>query len=146
MLKRILLLLTALLLSACEKPTPFESAEALAEDPERLKELRLQCWDNREKLGEAQCNAVGDAERICFMGKGTPYTPHSALRTPHSTKFFHSDTEKWRASCEQDCWGLRISRTPYLRGSRKDSAGEVSLHAKAALDLLGSPPQPITTG
>ncbi|MEQ6328225.1 hypothetical protein VLF92_07825 [Pseudomonas chengduensis] len=55
---------------------PFESAEALAENPERLKELLLQCRDNRAELGEAQCNAVSDAQRIRFMGKGTPYTPH----------------------------------------------------------------------
>ena len=67
-MKKMSLLLATLLLSACEKPMPFESAEALAENPERLKELRLQCRDNRAKLGEAQCNAVIDAQRIRFMG------------------------------------------------------------------------------
>lgn len=71
-----MLLLTAMLLSACEKPMPFESAEVLAENPKRLEELRLQCRANRAKLGEAQCNAVSDAQRIRFMGKGTPYTPY----------------------------------------------------------------------
>ena len=75
-MRKISLLLTALLLSACEKPMPFESAETLAENPERLEELRLQCRAERAKLGEAQCNAVSDAQRIRFMGKGTPYTPH----------------------------------------------------------------------
>jgi len=88
-MKKMSLLLTAVLLSACEEPMPFESAEALAENPERLKELRLHCRDNRAKLGEAQCNAVGDAQRIRFMGKGTPYTLHPA-------KFFHADTEDGR--------------------------------------------------
>ncbi|MBS7661579.1 EexN family lipoprotein [Pseudomonas lalucatii] len=75
-MNKIWLLLSALLLSACEKPMPFESAEFLAENPERLKELNLQCRADRSKLGDAQCNAVGDAQRIRFMGKGTPYTPY----------------------------------------------------------------------
>lgn len=88
-MNRITLLLIALLLSACEKPMPFEPAEVLAENPERLKELRLQCRADRTKLGEAQCNAVGDAQRIRFMGKGTPYTPHPV-------KIFHSGTEDGR--------------------------------------------------
>ncbi|QSL92778.1 entry exclusion lipoprotein TrbK [Ectopseudomonas toyotomiensis] len=88
-MKKISLLLAVPLLSACDKPMPFESAEALAENPERLEDLRLQCRADRAKLGEAQCNAVGDAQRIRFMGKGTPYTPHPV-------KFFHSNTEDGR--------------------------------------------------
>lgn len=75
-MNRTPLLLLALLLSACEKPMPFESSETLADNPERLKELRLQCRADRSKLGDSQCNAVADAMRIRFMGKGTPYTPH----------------------------------------------------------------------
>ncbi len=35
-MKKVSLLLAALLLSACEKPMPFESAETLAENPKRL--------------------------------------------------------------------------------------------------------------
>ncbi|KFX68220.1 hypothetical protein TMS3_0120295 [Pseudomonas taeanensis MS-3] len=75
-MNRITLLLIALLLSACEKPMPFESAEALLANPERLKELGRQCKEDWDKLGNAQCNAVTEAERIRFMGKGTPYTPY----------------------------------------------------------------------
>ncbi|MDP5708036.1 hypothetical protein P3816_30175 [Pseudomonas aeruginosa] len=56
---------------------PFEPAEVLAENPERLEELRLQCRADRSKLGDAQCNAVTDAMRLRFMGKGTPYTPYT---------------------------------------------------------------------
>ena len=88
-MKKMSLLLAVLLLSACEKPMPFESAEALAENPERLKELRLQCRDNRAELGEVQCNAVSDAQRIRFMGKGNTYTPHPV-------QFFNSDTDNGR--------------------------------------------------
>lgn len=74
-MNRTPLLLLVLLLSACDKPMPFESAEFLAENPKRLEELRLQCRADQSKLGDAQCNAVADAQRIRFMGKGTPYTP-----------------------------------------------------------------------
>ena len=84
-----LLLVATLLLTACEKPMPFESAETLAENPERLEELRLQCKDNWDKLGNAQCNAVTEAQRKRFMGKGTPYTPRPV-------KIFHSGTEEGR--------------------------------------------------
>lgn len=75
-MNRIPLLLTALLLGACEKPMPFESAETLAENPERLNELQRQCREDWDKLGNVQCNAVTEAQRKRFMGKGTPYTPH----------------------------------------------------------------------
>ncbi|WP_343577838.1 EexN family lipoprotein [Pseudomonas sp.] len=85
-MKKMSLLLTAMVLSACEKPMPLESVEALVKNPKRLEELRLQCRDDRTKLGEAQCNAVTEAQRIRFMGKGTPYTPYPV-------KLFHTGTE-----------------------------------------------------
>ncbi|MDT4859849.1 hypothetical protein FQZ97_943770 [compost metagenome] len=87
-MKKMWLLLT-MVLSACEKPMPFESAEELAEKPERLKELQRQCRDDWDKLGNAQCNAVTEAERKLFMGKGTPYTPYPV-------KLFHSGAENGR--------------------------------------------------
>ena len=85
-MKKMSLLLTAMVLGACEKPMPVESAETLAENPKRLDELRLQCRDDQAKLGEAQCNAVSDVQRIRFMGKGTPYHPYPV-------KLFHSGPE-----------------------------------------------------
>lgn len=66
-------------LSACGKPAePLESAEALAADPQRLKELRAQCKADRAKVGDAQCAAVSEALSRRFMGSGTPYTPSTA--------------------------------------------------------------------
>ena len=65
----------ALALSACNRPAPIESADALASNPERLKELRAQCKADHAKVGDAQCNAVAEATRRRFMGSGTPYTP-----------------------------------------------------------------------
>lgn len=45
----------------------MESAEALAENPERLKELQAECRVDRARVGEAQCMAVADAMRKRFM-------------------------------------------------------------------------------
>lgn len=56
-----------LALTACGKPAPIESAEALAENPERLKELQAECRADRARVGEVQCMAVADAVRKRFM-------------------------------------------------------------------------------
>ena len=56
-----------LALAACGKSAPMESAEALAENPERLKELQAECRVDRARVGEAQCMAVADAVRKRFM-------------------------------------------------------------------------------
>jgi hypothetical protein len=70
----LLIVMPVLLVSACSKPVPFESAESLAANPERLRELRAQCKADHAKVGDAQCNAVAEATRKRFMGSGTPYT------------------------------------------------------------------------
>ena len=57
----------ALVLAACSKSAPIESAEALADNPERLKELQAECRTDRARVGEAQCMAVADAVRKRFM-------------------------------------------------------------------------------
>ncbi|WP_438307826.1 EexN family lipoprotein [Burkholderia pseudomallei] len=74
-MKRILLL-TALILAACGKSVPTETVESLAENPERLKELRQQCKTDRAKLGEEFCNRVAEATNRRFLNDGkAPYTP-----------------------------------------------------------------------
>lgn len=73
--------LLAAVLAACgqsETPAPpaLPTVEALAADPERLKELRQQCKLDRAKLGDELCNRVAEATRKRFYGDGTvPYTP-----------------------------------------------------------------------
>ena len=57
----------ALALTACGKSAPIESAEALVDHPERLKELQAECRADRARVGEAQCMAVADAVRKRFM-------------------------------------------------------------------------------
>lgn len=84
-MRKIIPFLLAAALVACGKsePTatprasgPTETVDSLAANPERLKELRLQCKTDRAKLGEELCNRVAEATNKRFLGDGkTPYTP-----------------------------------------------------------------------
>ncbi len=80
-MKKIMPFLFALALTACgqsETPAPavLPTVEALAADPERLKELRQQCRLDRAALSDELCNRVAEATRKRFFGDGTvPYTP-----------------------------------------------------------------------
>lgn len=66
----------ALLLSACGKSQPTETVESLANDPDRLKQLREQCKTERAKLGEELCDRVADATQRRFFGSDkVPYNP-----------------------------------------------------------------------
>ncbi|MZG24220.1 hypothetical protein F6X50_20630 [Dickeya dianthicola] len=38
-----------------------ETVESLLANPKRLKELRQQCYDDRDRVGNALCNRVGHA-------------------------------------------------------------------------------------
>lgn len=75
-MKKIILLLMTLALTACGPPAPTDTVESLVANPERLKELREQCKADRAKVGDALCNAVAEATRRRFIGDGkVPYTP-----------------------------------------------------------------------
>jgi hypothetical protein len=73
--------LCALALAGCSQETgapPADTAESLAADPERLKELRAQCKADRAKVGDAVCNAVAEATRRRFLGDGKSAYPKDA--------------------------------------------------------------------
>lgn len=73
---KILLSLLTIALAACGPSAPTDTVESLVANPERLKELREQCRNDRTKLGDALCNAVAEATHKRFMGDGkVPYTP-----------------------------------------------------------------------
>ncbi len=80
-MKRIAPLLLVAALTACgQSETPKQAdvptAEQLAADPTRLKELRQQCKIDRATLGDVLCNRVAEATRKRFYGDSqTPYTP-----------------------------------------------------------------------
>jgi len=79
-MKQLLIIGLVLLVSACDKPAPADTPESLAADPVRLKDLRAQCKSDHAKVGDAECNAVAEATRRRFMGRGTPYTPRAPAR------------------------------------------------------------------
>jgi len=60
-------------------PAPEPAAELvdeLARDPERLKEMRRLCREDREAVSEELCIAAAKATRQRFMGEGkAKYTP-----------------------------------------------------------------------
>jgi hypothetical protein len=75
-MNKIMLVALAVVLTGCGKAPPTETVEALAANPERLKELREQCKTDRAKLGDELCNRVAEATNRRFFGDGkTPYTP-----------------------------------------------------------------------
>ncbi|SKC74295.1 EexN family lipoprotein [Paraburkholderia hospita] len=69
-------LLLAVVLAGCGSSQPTETVESLSTNPERLKELRVQCILDHAKLGDELCNRVAEASRKRFFGDGkVPYTP-----------------------------------------------------------------------
>jgi uncharacterized lipoprotein YmbA len=76
-MNKLMLLVLAATLTACGKTEPPPTVEALASNPEKLKELREQCKTDRAKLGDELCNRVAEATNRRFFnnGKPTPYTP-----------------------------------------------------------------------
>lgn len=92
----VLIFASMLVLAACDrsaKPdliradvsaeTHADTAEALAADSERLKELMRQCKEERVRVSDALCQTVSAAWRVRFMGDGkSHYTP---APTPTST-------------------------------------------------------------
>ncbi|SAK81789.1 EexN family lipoprotein [Caballeronia ptereochthonis] len=75
-MKKILLLMLVVMLTACGKSEPVETVNSLVANPARLKELREQCKTDRAKLGDELCNRVAEATNRQFFGSGkAPYTP-----------------------------------------------------------------------
>lgn len=70
-----LLLIAILMLAACQQPAPTDTVESLAGNLERLKEVERLCKADHAKMGDALCNAAGEARRRRFMGDGKSNTP-----------------------------------------------------------------------
>ncbi|MDR0780586.1 MAG: EexN family lipoprotein [Pseudomonadales bacterium] len=76
-MNKIILLMLAVMLTACGKTEPIPTVDELAANPERLKELREQCKTDRPRMGDVLCNRVAEATGRRFFNNGqpTPYTP-----------------------------------------------------------------------
>ena len=57
------------MLAACN-PVKIPTAEAVASDPNRMREIMRQCKLEWAKVGDATCTAVTEAWRRRFMGNG----------------------------------------------------------------------------
>ena len=64
---RCVLVLCAALLVACSEQPADHLADALADDPVRLKALRAQCAADRQAAGEDACRAAAEAFRRRFF-------------------------------------------------------------------------------
>lgn len=58
------------LLIGCQPSMPAGTAESLAADPERLKDVQRQCWLDHASVGKEVCNAASEAYRRRFMRGG----------------------------------------------------------------------------
>ncbi|ESQ97709.1 hypothetical protein F753_19190 [Stutzerimonas chloritidismutans AW-1] len=80
-MKKVMPFLCVLAITACgQSETPASLAlptvDELAAEPALLKDLRLQCKQDRVKLGDGLCSRVAEATRKRFYGDGqVPYTP-----------------------------------------------------------------------
>jgi Conjugative transfer region protein TrbK len=76
---------TALLFAACQQPAPTDTVDSLASNLERLKEVERMCKADHAKMGDALCNAAGEARRRRFMGNGKS-NPSSTATAPVQSK------------------------------------------------------------
>lgn len=93
-MKYLSILLTALLVVACDKAPSIETVESLVVNPERLRELRARCKADHAKVGDAQCNAVAEATRRRFMSGGTAHLPAAPQPASSAASAASSDTAK----------------------------------------------------
>ena len=70
LLKTILVVTVAALVTACHAPTSEDSVESLTKDPERLKVVLKQCKDAPEAVPERTCRAAAEAFRQRFFTPG----------------------------------------------------------------------------
>ncbi|WP_414442130.1 EexN family lipoprotein [Burkholderia sp. 22PA0106] len=74
-MNKIILVVLALVLGACSKSAPTDTAESLASHPDQLHDVEKQCANDNEKMPVAECNAASEARHRLFIGNGPQYTP-----------------------------------------------------------------------
>ncbi|MDQ3271565.1 MAG: hypothetical protein M3Q12_05255 [Pseudomonadota bacterium] len=73
------------MLAACNPVKVPATAEAIASDPNRMRELMRQCKVEWAKVGDATCTLVTEAWRRRFMGNSDAQSSQSSTKTNLST-------------------------------------------------------------
>lgn len=66
--KVMLLLMVVAALTACGPSQPSETVDALAANPDRIKEIQRQCREDRSKVGDELCLRAAEAANRRFFG------------------------------------------------------------------------------
>lgn len=77
-MNRALLKAACLLMLAACNPVKVPTADAVAGDPNRMRDLMRQCKVEWSKVGDATCTAVMEAWRRRFFGKSDPTGPSAS--------------------------------------------------------------------
>lgn len=67
--------LLTMLLAGCSPSPAADTVDSLAANPERLKEVRRQCREEREKVSDALCAHAAEAFNRRFLGKQPQKSP-----------------------------------------------------------------------
>ena len=67
-MSKVMLLMLAATLTACGPSQPSETVDALAANPERIKEIQQLCKEDRAKVGEELCVRAAEAANRRFFG------------------------------------------------------------------------------
>ena len=67
-MNKVMLLMVVAALTACGPSQPSETVDALAANPDRIKEIQRQCKEDRAKVGDELCLRAAEAAKRRFFG------------------------------------------------------------------------------
>ena len=67
-MNKVMLLMVVAALTACGPSQPSETVDALAANPDRIKEIQRQCREDRSKVGDELCLREAEAANRRFFG------------------------------------------------------------------------------
>ena len=67
-MNKVMLLMVVAALTACGPSQPSETVDALAANPDRIKEIQRQCKEDRSKVGDELCLCAAEAANQRFFG------------------------------------------------------------------------------
>ena len=67
-MNKVMLLMLVAALTACGPPQPSDTVDALAANPERIKEIQRLCKEDRAKVDDELCRRAAEAAKRRFYG------------------------------------------------------------------------------